>query len=55
MVGCVIVKAGKVIAEGYHHRAGQAHAERLALKNAGSKARGAAQLTYRGQHEVSNF
>jgi len=32
MVGCVIVGAsGKVLAEGYHHRAGQAHAEMDAL------------------------
>lgn len=30
-VGCVLVKEGKVIAEGWHYRAGQAHAEVDAL------------------------
>ncbi|OGQ07251.1 MAG: riboflavin biosynthesis protein RibD [Deltaproteobacteria bacterium RIFCSPLOWO2_12_FULL_40_28] len=32
MVGCVIVKNGKIIAEGYHQKFGQAHAEINALK-----------------------
>lgn len=32
MVGAVLVKNGKVIGEGYHHRAGAEHAELLALK-----------------------
>ncbi len=41
MVGCVIVKAGKVIAEGWHARYGGDHAEVAALKKAGMKARGA--------------
>jgi diaminohydroxyphosphoribosylaminopyrimidine deaminase/5-amino-6-(5-phosphoribosylamino)uracil reductase len=40
MVGAVIVKGKKVIAEGYHKKAGTAHAEILALKKAGIKARG---------------
>lgn len=40
-VGCVIVKAGKVIARDYHHQAGKAHAEPLALAKAGRAARGA--------------
>ena len=31
MVGAVIVKDGRIIGEGYHHRCGQAHAEREAL------------------------
>ncbi len=31
LVGCVVVKAGSVIAEGWHHKAGEAHAERDAL------------------------
>jgi len=41
MVGAVIVKNGRVIAEGYHRRAGSDHAEVVALKKAGSKAAGA--------------
>ena len=40
-VGCVLVKDGKVIAEGWHRRAGEAHAEVLALGVAGAGARGA--------------
>jgi len=41
MVGAVLVKAGKIIAEGYHHFCGSDHAEVDALKKAGLKARGA--------------
>ena len=40
-VGCVLVKDGVVIAEGYHRRAGGPHAEADALAKAGSAARGA--------------
>jgi len=40
-VGCVIVKDGVVIGEGWHHRAGEAHAEVHALAQAGASARGA--------------
>ncbi len=40
-VGCVIVRNGKIIAEGWHKKAGGPHAEIEALKNAGEKARGA--------------
>ena len=40
-VGCVIVKDGKVIAEGWHEKAGEAHAEVNALKVAGDNAKGA--------------
>lgn len=40
-VGCVLVKNGKVIGEGWHERAGEAHAEVNALKAAGNKAKGA--------------
>ena len=41
MVGAVIVKDGRVIGEGYHHQAGQPHAEIEALRAAGDFARGA--------------
>jgi diaminohydroxyphosphoribosylaminopyrimidine deaminase/5-amino-6-(5-phosphoribosylamino)uracil reductase len=41
MVGCLLVKAGRVIGEGYHRRAGGPHAEVIALRQAGDRARGA--------------
>ncbi|MBI3595736.1 MAG: bifunctional diaminohydroxyphosphoribosylaminopyrimidine deaminase/5-amino-6-(5-phosphoribosylamino)uracil reductase RibD [Nitrospirae bacterium] len=41
MVGAVVVKAGRILAEGYHRRAGGPHAEAMALKKAGPKANGA--------------
>ncbi|MGD0281685.1 MAG: bifunctional diaminohydroxyphosphoribosylaminopyrimidine deaminase/5-amino-6-(5-phosphoribosylamino)uracil reductase RibD [Dissulfurispiraceae bacterium] len=40
MVGAVIVKDGIVIAEDYHRKAGELHAEALAILRAGDKARG---------------
>ncbi len=40
-VGCVLVKEGQVVGEGWHHRAGAPHAERVALEAAGEAARGA--------------
>lgn len=39
-VGCVLVKHGRIIAEGYHQKAGEAHAEINALRAAGEEARG---------------
>ncbi|MEW6142873.1 MAG: bifunctional diaminohydroxyphosphoribosylaminopyrimidine deaminase/5-amino-6-(5-phosphoribosylamino)uracil reductase RibD [Chloroflexota bacterium] len=40
-VGAVLVKAGKIVGAGYTQPAGFAHAEIMALKQAGSRARGA--------------
>ena len=41
MVGAVVVKGGKIIGRGYHRRAGEPHAEAIALKKAGGAATGA--------------
>ncbi|HEX2791610.1 MAG TPA: bifunctional diaminohydroxyphosphoribosylaminopyrimidine deaminase/5-amino-6-(5-phosphoribosylamino)uracil reductase RibD [Steroidobacteraceae bacterium] len=40
-VGCVLVRDGRVLGEGWHQRAGEAHAEVHALAAAGESARGA--------------
>jgi diaminohydroxyphosphoribosylaminopyrimidine deaminase/5-amino-6-(5-phosphoribosylamino)uracil reductase len=40
-VGCVLVRDGQVVGEGWHERAGDAHAEINALRQAGERAAGA--------------
>jgi diaminohydroxyphosphoribosylaminopyrimidine deaminase/5-amino-6-(5-phosphoribosylamino)uracil reductase len=40
-VGAVVVKGGQVVGIGHHERAGDAHAEIAALREAGTKAKGA--------------
>lgn len=40
-VGCVIVKNGEIVGEGFHEKAGGPHAEVFALEAAGAKAKGA--------------
>jgi diaminohydroxyphosphoribosylaminopyrimidine deaminase/5-amino-6-(5-phosphoribosylamino)uracil reductase len=45
LVGAVIVRDGEVVGEGYHHAAGEPHAEVNALRKAGEAARGATLFT----------
>jgi diaminohydroxyphosphoribosylaminopyrimidine deaminase / 5-amino-6-(5-phosphoribosylamino)uracil reductase len=40
-VGCILVRDARIVGEGWHERAGQAHAEVAALAAAGADARGA--------------
>ena len=41
LVGAVVVRGSQVVGAGYHQKAGGPHAERIALSQAGRKARGA--------------
>lgn len=41
MVGAVVVANGRIVGQGYHRRAGGPHAELIALRAAGSRAKGA--------------
>jgi diaminohydroxyphosphoribosylaminopyrimidine deaminase/5-amino-6-(5-phosphoribosylamino)uracil reductase len=40
-VGAIVVKGGRIVGEGFHRKAGEAHAEVEALRKAGVKAKGA--------------
>ena len=39
LVGCLIIKRGRIVGRGYHKKAGDHHAEVNALKEAGKKAK----------------
>jgi len=41
IVGAIVVKGGKIVGRGHHEKAGAPHAEVIALREAGAKARGA--------------
>jgi diaminohydroxyphosphoribosylaminopyrimidine deaminase/5-amino-6-(5-phosphoribosylamino)uracil reductase len=41
MVGCILVREGQIVGEGFHQYKKREHAEIVALKSAGEKARGA--------------
>ena len=41
MVGCVLAHGDEVVGEGFHARAGEAHAEVLAVQAAGKRAKDA--------------
>ncbi len=40
-VGCVLVKDGQIVGQGWHRKTGEAHAEVVAIEDAGANAKGA--------------
>ena len=46
MVGCIIVKRGRIVGKGFHKKAGTEHAEILALNEAGKKAMNSTMYVY---------
>lgn len=45
-VGCVIVKDGEIVGEGYHQRAGEPHAEVHALRMVSEKAKAQRRMSH---------
>ena len=39
-VGCIVVRENQIVGQGWHRSAGEAHAESIALSEAGNKAQG---------------
>ena len=46
-VGCVVFRGGEVVGRGWHRAAGEAHAEVVALSQAGANARREARCMFR--------
>ena len=44
-VGCIIVRENQIVGKGWHRRTGEAHAETIALSEAGNKAKGSTVYT----------
>jgi len=44
-VGCIVVRENKIVGQGWHRRTGEAHAEIIALSEAGNKANGSTVYT----------
>ncbi len=55
MVGAVIVHEGRIIGEGYHHRAGEAHAEVMAIRSVKDQSLLASSCMYVSLEPCSHF